>query len=99
MMTTTKEDILKRLEVEVAGGKRFTQRATERANEGRMTTAWELFDIAKCACECARQAHDDLWEVTKGELNSEEFELFCESESLWVLLDKAHEAIKAGMKR
>ena len=54
----------------------FAERAEQRASEGNCNAAWSCADNAKIAATCAMQAHDALWELTKGKLTADEFEAF-----------------------
>lgn len=40
------------------------------------------------ARQCAEQAHENLWEESNGDLTEEEFEVFCEAETLGMVVKK-----------
>ena len=44
--------------------------------------------------ECADEAHEALWELSGGNLTDEEYEIFCDAETLRMDINKAYEAIQ-----
>ena len=47
----------------------------------------------------ADQVHEELWEVSKGNLTDEEFKLFAESETLDRELKKAYKELNIARQR
>lgn len=89
-----KQDLVKRLQIETENCKRYARNAAKKAKEKKIGAAINLFDIAKMAKTCADQVHEKLWEVSKGKLTDEEFEIFSESETLYKEIDKAYKEIQ-----
>lgn len=77
-----KQEILERLETEIKTCKKYAENGVKKAKEGKIGSAISLLDIAETAKKCADQVHEELWEVSKGNLTDEEFQLFAESEIL-----------------
>lgn len=92
------KDILERLETEVKTCKRYAENSMKKAKEGKIGSAINLLDIANTAKTCADQAHEELWEVSQESLTDEEFELFAESETLAIDIQKAYKAIQQARK-
>lgn len=89
-----KKEILQRLANEVKNCKRYALNAIKKAEEGKISSAISMFDIAQTAKTCAMKAHEELWKASEGKLNSEEFELFADAETLNKDIQKAYHAIK-----
>lgn len=89
-----KNEALQRLATEVKNCKRYALNAIKKAEEGKIGSAISMLDIAQTAKICAMQAHEELWKVSEGKLNSKEFELFAEAETLDEDIQKAYQAIK-----
>lgn len=85
-----KKEILERLETEVKACKRYAESSIKKAKEGMIGSAINLLEIAQTANTCADQLHEELWEISNGNLTDEEFELFCESETLGRVIRKAY---------
>lgn len=90
-----KKQALKGLEIETRAAKKYARLASEKAQEGKRRLAINFLDIATTAKACADKAHDALWILSNGKLNEQEFELFCESETLGIDINKAFKEIKA----
>ena len=90
----SKKEALKGLEIETRAAKKYARLAFEKASEGKRGVAINFLDIATTAKACADKAHEALWNLSKGNLNEKEFELFCESETLGSEINKAYQAIK-----
>lgn len=88
-----KEYILNKLELGIASCKINTEGAILQAKKGKIELAINHLEIAVAATKCVNNAHDELWEETKGELTNEEFELFAEAETLYFKILKAHKEI------
>ncbi len=73
----------------------YAEKAISYAEQGFVTKAWNCADTAKMAADSAMNAHDDLWELSKGNLTDEEFEAFEKAE---VAMVKARQAINAAAK-
>ncbi|WP_421793146.1 transcriptional regulator [Gardnerella sp. KA00127] len=89
-----KKEILQRLTNEVKNCRRYALNAIKKAEEGKIGSAISMFDIAQTAKTCALKAHEELWKASEGKLNSEEFELFADAETLDEDIQKAYQAIK-----
>lgn len=89
-----KKQLLERLEIEIKACKRYVERAKEKAKEGKIGTAINNLEIANTAKNCALQVHEELWEVSEGNLTDEEFELFTKAETLEREVQKAYAEIK-----
>lgn len=89
---------LQRLATEVKACRRYSLNAIKKAEEGKISSAISMLDIAQTAKTCAMQAHEELWKVSEGKLNSEEFELFADAETLDKDIQKAYQAIKQVRK-
>lgn len=74
---------------------RYAEKAISYAEQGFVTRAWSCVDTAKMAADCAMKAHDELWELSKGNLTEAEFEAFEKAEVAQV---KARQAINAAAK-
>ena len=85
----TKQDLVKRLEIETRACINFSNKAKAFAKEGNISKAWDILNVAKCALTCTNQVHEQLWELTKGNLTDEEFDIFCQSESVSTLFNQA----------
>lgn len=94
-----KQEILERLETEVKACKRYAESSINKAKEGKIGSATNLLDVANTAKTCADQLHEELWKESQGNLNEEEFELFCESETLYQDINKANEEIKKARQK
>ena len=68
-----------------------TETPAESADEG------DADEVA--AKKCADQLHEELWEVSKGNLTDEEFQLFTESETLERELKKAYKELNIARQR
>ena len=79
------------------GEQAFTSaaKAVSYAEQGLTRLAWNCADTAKMAADCAMNAHDELWELSKGNLTDEEFEAFEKAE---IVQAKARQAINAAAK-
>lgn len=93
-----KQELLQRLETEVKACKRYAENSIKKAKEKNIGSAINFLDIANTAKQCADQVHEELWEISKGNLTDEEFELFSESETLGRELQKAYNEIKKARK-
>lgn len=89
-----KKEILQRLTSEVKACRRYALKAIKKAEEGKISSAISMLDIAQTAKTCAEQAHEELWKVSEGKLNDTEFELFADAETLDKDIQKAYQAIK-----
>ncbi|UQA84503.1 transcriptional regulator [Gardnerella vaginalis] len=89
-----KKEILQRLANEVKNCKRYALNAIKKAEEGKISSAISMLDIAQTAKTCAMQAHEELWKVSEGKLNSKEFKLFADAETLDKDIQKAYQSIK-----
>ena len=89
-----KKETLQRLANEVKACRRYALNAVKKAEEGKISSAISMLDIAQTAKTCANQYHDKLWEVSEGKLNSKELELFQGAETLDKDIQKAYQAIK-----
>lgn len=89
-----KKQALERLEREVEACKRYAENSIIKAKERKIGSAINLLEIAKTAKTCADQAHEELWEASKGNLTEEEFKLFAESETLGLLVKKAYNEVQ-----
>lgn len=89
-----KQEALQGLEIEMKACIKYAKASEEKAKEGKIGVAINLLDIAQTAKTCAEQAYDSLWELSKGNLTEEEFEIFCDSETLRQDINKAYQAIK-----
>ena len=89
-----KKEILQRLANEVKNCRRYALNAIKKAEEGKIGSAINMLDIAQTAKICAMQAHEELWKVSGGKLNSKEFELFADAETLSKDIQKAYQSIK-----
>lgn len=96
---TVKKDILERLETEIKACKRYAENSIKKSREGNIGSAINLLDIAGTAKKCADQLHEELWKESQGNLNDEEFELFCESETLDRELKKAYKELNTARQR
>ena len=94
-----KKDIIERLETEVKACKRYSENSIKKSKEGNIGSAINLLDIAGTAKKCADQVHEKLWEVSKGNLTDEEFQLFAESETLERELKKAYKELNIARQR
>ena len=97
-MQNTKQDLLDRLLAESKVGINYSKKAIEFAKEGRIKTAWNMIDVAQCALTCTKRAHEELWNLTNGDLTEEEFEIFCNSETVTTVFNNALEEIKNAVK-
>lgn len=88
------KELLQRLEHEVKACKHYTANAIRKAGDGKVGAAINMLDIAQMAKACAMQAHEELWKVSKGNLNNTEFELFSDAETLSQKIRKAYQVIK-----
>ena len=88
-----KKDLLERLDTEVKACKRYAENSIKKSKEGKVGAAINLLDIAGTAKKCADQVHEELWEISKGNLTDEEFQLFAESETLDRELKKAYKEL------
>ncbi|WP_449460484.1 hypothetical protein [Streptococcus suis] len=95
---TTKQALLERLVAETKAGINFSNKAIEFAKAGRISKAWDMLDTAKCALTCTNQVHEQLWEFTKGDLTDEEFDIFCQSETVTTVFNQAVKVVKTAMK-
>ncbi|MGF3066958.1 hypothetical protein [Facklamia sp. P12950] len=93
-----KKEILQRLEREIRACKKYAETAIMRAREGKTDLAISLLDIANIAKTCAGQAHEELWDISQGDLTGEEFDIFAEAEILGHLTRKAYKEIQKGRK-
>nr|DAU21799.1 MAG TPA: hypothetical protein [Caudoviricetes sp.] len=89
-----KNETLQRLATEVKACRRYALNVIKKAEEGKINSAICMLDIAQTAKTCAAQAHKELWKVSGGKLNSKEFELFADAETLDEDIQKAYHAIK-----
>lgn len=89
-----KEETLQRLAIEVKACRRYALNAVKKAEEGKISSAISMLDIAQTAKTCAMQAHEELWNLSEGKLNDTEFELFADAETLDKDIQKAYQAIK-----
>lgn len=76
-----KKEILQNLANEVKTCRRYALNAVKKAEEGKISSAISMLDIAQTAKTCAMKAHDELWKVSGGKLNDTEFELFADAET------------------
>ena len=79
------------------GEQAFTSaaKAVSYAEQGLTRLAWNCADTAKMAADCAMNAHDELWELSKGNLTDAEFDAFEKAE---IAQAKARTAINAAAK-
>lgn len=89
-----KKEALKGLKIEMEACRRFAKSSEERAKERKIGFAIRLLDNAQMAKECADKAHEALWELSGGNLTDEEYEIFCDAETLRMDINKAYEAIQ-----
>lgn len=89
-----KKETLQRLTSEVKACRRYTLNAIKKAEEGKISSAISMLDIAQTAKTCASKAHEELWKVSEGKLNDTEFELFADAETLDKDIQKAYQAIQ-----
>ncbi len=94
-----KKDILERLEIEVKACKRYAENSIKKSREGNIGSAISLLNIAGTAKKCAEQLHEELWKESQGNLNEEEFELFCESETLGREIKKAYKELNIARQK
>lgn len=94
----TKQDLLERLEIETRACINFSNRAKAFAKEKNIRKAWDMLDTAKCALTCTNQVHEQLWELTKGDLTDEEFDIFCQSETVSTVFNQAVKAVQTARK-
>lgn len=94
-----KKDILERLETEIKACKRYAENSIKKSREGNIGSAINLLNIAGTAKKCADQVHEELWEVSKGNLTDEEFQLFADSETLDREIKKAYKELNIARKR
>lgn len=73
----------------------YAEKAVAYAEQGFVTKAWSCADTAKTAADCAMTAHEELWELSKGNLTEAEFEAFEKAE---IAQAKARAAINAAAK-
>lgn len=93
-----KKEILEKLEIEVKACKKYTESSIKKSKEGRIESAINFLEIAITAKKCASQAHEDLWNVSRGLLTDEEFELFAESETLDKQIQTAYNELQRARK-
>ena len=94
-----KQEILERLQTEVKACKRYAESSIKKAKEGKIGSAINLLDIAVTAKKCADQAHEELWKESQGKLTDEEFEIFCEEETLYQDINKAYKELQKARQR
>ena len=94
-----KKNLLERLEAEVKACKRYAESSIKKSKEGKTGAAINLLAIAGTAKKCTDQVHEELWEVSKGNLTDEEFQLFAESETLDRKIKKAYKELNIARKR
>lgn len=90
---TNREDAKQGCEYEAATAIRYAEAAISYAREGKTGAAWRMAEIAHAAAKCAAQAHDELWEITNGDLTEEEFEAFEKAEIALIKANAAAEKI------
>lgn len=90
----TKRNLVKRLKLETEAALKYSQSAVRFAQDGKMSKAMNMLDIAKCAVICANDVHEQLWDVSKGNLTDKEFEIFCESETVSTVFKNAVKTVK-----
>ncbi|WP_235860757.1 transcriptional regulator [Peptoniphilus porci] len=73
---------MERLETEVNACKRYAENSVKKVKKGKVGSAINFLDIAVTAKKCADRLHDEFWEVSDGKLTEEEFNIFCEAETL-----------------
>lgn len=93
-----KNETLQRLANEVKACRCYALNAIKKAEEGKISSAISMFDIAQAAKDGAMKAHEELWKASEGKLNSKEFELFTDAETLDEDIKKAYQAIKQARK-
>ena len=86
---TNRDEAKQGCEYEATTAIRYAEAAISYAREGKTGAAWRMAEIAHAAAKCAAQAHDELWELTDGELTDAEFEAFEKAE---IALIKANAA-------
>ncbi|WP_421776881.1 transcriptional regulator [Gardnerella sp. KA00243] len=89
-----KKEILQNLANEVKICRRYALNAVKKAEEGKISSAISMLDVAQTAKTCASKAHEELWKVSGGKLNDTEFELFADAETLDKDIQKAYQAIQ-----
>ena len=72
---------------------RYAEKAVEHAANGKTSLAWSCADNAVLFAKCAMQAHEALWELSKGQLTEDEFEAFEKAEVAQI---KARNATQAA---
>lgn len=93
-----KMEALQGLRRETETCKRYMKASRKKVKEGKIGAAISLLDIAQIAKTCAEDAHEALWSLSKGNLKDEEFESFCESETLGMEINKVCREIRAARK-
>ena len=94
-----KKKLLERLEIEVKACKRYAENSIKKSKKDKIGLAINFLEIAGIAKKCADQVHEELWEVSKGNLTNEEFQLFAESETLDRELKKAYKELNIARQR
>ncbi|MCS4487524.1 hypothetical protein [Streptococcus sciuri] len=79
-MYETREQAFEGIQIETKAVKRYSEATRKAAQNGQYGHAWEMADIAKMALECARNAHNELWEFCQGQPTVEEMERLAEAE-------------------
>lgn len=75
------------------------EQAIKRAENDECRLAWSNADTAMMAAKCAMQAHDELWELSKGDLTDEEFEAFEKAEIAMIKARNAQSAAAHAVDR
>lgn len=73
-------DTLELLKAENAAAKKYLASAERFLREGKRSKAISMLEIASCAVRCGNKLHDEMWTLSNGKMNDEEFKAFCESE-------------------
>ncbi|MBS4761173.1 hypothetical protein KG089_00455 [Carnobacteriaceae bacterium zg-ZUI252] len=88
------QEALNGLKTEIKACKKYADLATQQAQKGNVSSAIQFLKIAQTARTCANQAHEALWDLSKGQLSDDAFDRFCEAETLSQVIHKAHKAIQ-----
>ena len=98
-MYETRKEAAAACKYEASAAERFSSAAIKAANRGECRKAWNFADQAKTAARCAMQAHEELWELAKGDLTTAEFDSFEKAEIAQINAAKAECAAAAAVKQ
>lgn len=82
-MEKARKEVFKHLVYENKMAQKYIRKAIELADKGKRDKAIKYFDLAKVANQCALQAHDQFWEVSNGDMTTEEFAEYYQAELLY----------------